>query len=180
MPNKNLPYNSLPDVPDTWQATTVLIRIVDTIGFRFRWATENLRAEDFGFSPGQGAMKMSELLKHMVGLVQRVKTSLSGTKENRAEVSNDLEIYRQVILATLLEIRELLVGMSDADLADKNIVREKTGETMSFWFLINGPLLDVLTHIGQINSWRRLAGNPVRRVNSFKGIPPKNNWPDRN
>jgi hypothetical protein len=37
--------------------------------------------------------------------------------------------------------------------------------------LINGPIADALTHIGQIVSWRRINGNPQPSgVNPFKGI----------
>jgi hypothetical protein len=42
-----------------------------------------------------------------------------------------------------------------------------------FWHIINGPLPDALTHIGQINSFRRLAGKPVKRAQVFTGKPPK-------
>ena len=41
-----------------------------------------------------------------------------------------------------------------------------------FWHMVNGPLADALTHVGQINTFRRLAGNPCPEANVFKGIPP--------
>jgi hypothetical protein len=41
------------------------------------------------------------------------------------------------------------------------------------WYLINGPLADALTHVGQINAWRRLAGNPCPKVSVFLGLPPE-------
>jgi hypothetical protein len=42
-----------------------------------------------------------------------------------------------------------------------------------FWYIINGPLADALTHIGQINSFRRIAGNPAPKARVFFGVPPK-------
>jgi len=35
--------------------------------------------------------------------------------------------------------------------------------------IINGPLADALTHVGQINSFRRINGNPCKKVNVFNG-----------
>jgi hypothetical protein len=57
--------------------------------------------------------------------------------------------------------------MSDEDLG-KLRIRDKL-----FWNIINGPFSDALTHTGQINSFRRLAGNPVSGANVFLGEPPK-------
>jgi len=40
------------------------------------------------------------------------------------------------------------------------------------WHIINGPISDALTHVGQINSFRRLSGNCVPKANVFTGKPP--------
>ena len=39
--------------------------------------------------------------------------------------------------------------------------------------VVNGPLADALTHIGQINVLRRANGNPVPKANVFLGRPPR-------
>ncbi len=39
--------------------------------------------------------------------------------------------------------------------------------------MLNGPISDALTHVGQVNSFRRLSGNPVYGANVFTGTPPK-------
>ena len=64
-------------------------------------------------------------------------------------------------------LREALLSMSDEELAAIQI-REKP-----FWHIINGPVADALTHVGQINSFRRLAGNPTPKARVFVGLPPK-------
>jgi len=57
--------------------------------------------------------------------------------------------------------------MSDEDL---NNLEEETSRKLPFWYWINGPLSDALTHVGQINSWRIIAGNPqLKGVNLFIG-----------
>jgi len=66
-----------------------------------------------------------------------------------------------------------MLAMSDGDL-EKLRIRDKP-----FWNLINGPLSDALTHTGRINSFRRLAGNPVAGANVFTGEPPKGEKPGK-
>jgi len=37
--------------------------------------------------------------------------------------------------------------------------------------LLNGPIADALTHVGQVISFRRTSGNPIPKgVNVFMGI----------
>ena len=48
-----LPYYTLPDPPTEMTATGVLIRLVDSFGFRYRWATEGLREEDMELTSRQ-------------------------------------------------------------------------------------------------------------------------------
>ena len=65
-------------------------------------------------------------------------------------------------------------GPTDGDDVNKEveevkIYRRRNDTIYPIWYLINGPISDVLTHIGQIASWRRIAGNPVERVSPFSG-----------
>jgi len=64
-------------------------------------------------------------------------------------------------------LRETLISMSDEELMKISI------DNRPFWHIINGPISDALTHIGQINSFRRLAGNPTPKANVFVGLPPE-------
>ena len=47
--------------------------------------------------------------------------------------------------------------MNDSELVE---MEKNTSRKLPFWYWINGPLADALTHVGQITSWRRIAGNP--------------------
>ena len=40
--------------------------------------------------------------------------------------------------------------------------------------LLQGPFADALTHVGQINTYRRMAGNPTPGADVFRGLPPSN------
>ena len=43
---EELPYREIPDVDVEYTSGTVLARMIDGLGFRFYWATEDLRDED--------------------------------------------------------------------------------------------------------------------------------------
>ena len=40
------------------------------------------------------------------------------------------------------------------------------------WNLLNGPLADFLTHVGQITAWRRIAGCPAPAPQYLLGLAP--------
>jgi len=158
------PYYQIPDPPEVISGALILVRMIDGLGFRFKWATENLRDEDFNFRPNSEIMSISELVEHIWGLVNWAKISIAGRGENKPK---EITAVRQSVLDIFLELRQSLFSISEAEL------RNITIDNQTFWHIINGPLADALTHIGQINSFRRLAGNPTPKVNVFKGTPPR-------
>ena len=159
-----LPYYRIPETPENMTATTVLIRLLDGLGFRYRWATEGLRAEDMEFQPCSTSMKVWELLAHIHWLLIVSEEFITGEfitgKELEKVPQVRLDERRKKTLDTVVSIREALMGLDDEYL--ENI-----------WNLINGPLSDVLTHVGQIASWRRINDNPWRKAFVFYGEPPK-------
>ena len=82
---------------------------------------------------------------------------------------------------TLLLCRELSGRFARA--TDREVsqlaVHTSRGEEFPFWNLVNGPLADALTHIGQVNSWRRIAGKPAPPADVFRGLPPGEQRPRR-
>lgn len=165
---RELPYRSIPEPPGEVSAPSVLVRLVDGLGFRYRWATEGLRDEDYEYRPSPDSMSVRELLGHIHGLVSWVLQSLGGDAQPAPEDPSLREI-RGLTLEKVEMIRNLLVGMSPKELVLRRI-RTRGGE-YPFWNMVNGPLSDALTHVGQINSWRRLNGNPVPGHNVFLGEP---------
>lgn len=70
-------------------------------------------------------------------------------------------------LLVLENLSEKLKKMSGEDLSE---IEKNTSRKLPFWYWINGPLADALTHVGQITSWRRIAGNPqLKGINVFIG-----------
>lgn len=159
---EELPYYLIPDPPNTVSGVTVLIRMIDGFGFRFRWATEGLGEYDYSFRPDAQCMSIKELIEHIWGLVNWIILSLTGIREHRPD---DINQVRIAILDMLVELKKTLLSISDSELKNARIYDQ------SFWHFINGPVADALTHVGQINAFRRLAGNPPPDVNVFTGKP---------
>jgi len=164
-----LPYLRLPDPPERVRGATVMARLVDGLAFRYRWATEGLRADDADFRPSPQTMTVKELLAHIARLISWVDGHLGG--QASPSFADDLEGLRRQTLNHLSKVRARLVEMDDTALAQHRIVGSK-GDSHPFWNMLNGPLADALTHVGQVNAWRRLAGNPSPRADVFRGKPP--------
>jgi hypothetical protein len=157
-------YYVIPEYPERVTAVCILTRLLDGLGFRFHWATEGLRPEDYSFRPGPDTMSVSDLVRHIWGLVNWVGISVLGEPHHRPE---EIEAIRGQVLEIIWSLREDVRSMGEEDLGKVTI------EGRPFWYIINGPVSDALTHVGQINSFRRLSGNPVYGANVFTGTPPE-------
>ena len=73
---------------------------------------------------------------------------------------------REATLDLIARLEEAFSEMEQEELAAIQVLKEP------FWPVLNGPLSDVLTHIGQIAMMRRMAGSPVALSNPFEGTPP--------
>jgi hypothetical protein len=165
-------YTTIPDPPASMSAGALLSRLCDGIGFRYRWATEGIAAADMGFSPGTGCMSLGELLEHILELLEWVAKNL-GLDAGAADPSgSDPAAHRGRTLDLAAALSARFRGMSDADL-DAVRIRSSRGESLPAWNMVNGPLADSLTHIGQVLSWRRLAGSPPPPADVFRGRPPR-------
>ena len=168
----DLPYNTIPDYPADMNASNIMLRLVDSIGFRYRWATEGLREEDMQFQACDSSMDMLALMKHVNWLLNVSEAYITG-KDMVPVKDVGLEERRKETLATVIRMREALSELDDEYLAKRMYKPPWREGEYPIWTLINGPLSDSLTHVGQIASWRRIHGNPIPGANVFDGVPPK-------
>ena len=176
-----VPYHELPPPPPNLDGVSALMRLVDGIGFRYRWATEGLRAEDLDFRPCEGSMTIGEVMSHLSLLLRWVHGSITQDLEHEPEglmpaITPDgdrLAELRRTTLDTVIALRSTLAEIGDEGLAQVTITGSPGHGSLPFWHMINGPLADSLTHVGQISSWRRMAGNPAPGGNPFRGTPPR-------
>lgn len=155
-------FRSVTAYPKRRDANGVVVRLIDSLGYRFYWATEGLTEGDYEFSPGAGCQTIGALVGHVWRLANWIHHSVlgKGLDTNR---SADPEGQREQVLHLLYHIRQHVAEIGQEALFQKSI------DGLAFWHILNGPLSDALTHTGQITSFRRLNGNAVPRHYVFLG-----------
>jgi hypothetical protein len=154
---------SIPPHPEEINAQNILIRLVDSIKFRFQLAILDLNIEDYDFKINPTGKSLGELLVHIYKL--QVTTLSAFHADHLYPPNGPIESVTDDTILILNSIRLKLLNIHE--LSDFNKV---TIQTLSFWNLINGPLADTLTHIGQINMIKRALAKPVRKSLMLKGI----------
>jgi len=169
--NSKLPYYEIPEYPEDYNECTVVARMIDGLGFRYYWATEDLRDKDLEFKPNAEARSTKETMLHIYDLASVILNSANkvpNTGQKPGEMTYD-ELRSETLnmLKTAADIfRE------SRDLSQFTIVfqRGENATEYPFWNQINGPIADALWHCGQIVSHRRSSGNPfTSKVSVFTG-----------
>lgn len=151
------PYATLPDPPARVDAAAVLARLVDAIGFRYHWVSEGLRERDWLFRPTPESMDLRALSVHLLQLLRWCGREFGLIPGDRVPVAD--RALRREILGVAWTLREHLLRSDAAGVLERR------------WLLVHGPLADALTHIGQLASWRRQAGNPMAAMSWSRGRP---------
>jgi hypothetical protein len=162
----------IPPPPATVNGVAVFTRFLDGLAFRYYWATEGLRVEDHEFRPAPSSMSTRELLQHVLNLALMIEQCVDNAEARASFESDDPGTLRRKTLAVLAAVRDRLSGLDDATFAGHRVVK-RDGSSWPVWNIMNGPLADALTHVGQLNAWRRLNGNPVAPAAVFTGAPPE-------
>ena len=158
-----LPYDKIPDYPETYTAATVVSRMIDGLGFRYYWATEGLREQDLSFSPGADSRSIDQTLDHILGLSRVILNSAEQKVNDPNQVSDKKLSFEQKRSLTLENLKKASMIFRDAQNLDDYpiIFRNKEGDRrFPFWNQINGPIEDAVWHAGQVVSLRRQSGNP--------------------
>lgn len=169
-----LPYATLPPYPDTYTAATVTARMIDGLGFRYRWATENLSEDDLAYRPDSTARTSLETMEHLFGLSETILNGIRDLPNIRPyqKVNLDWEEMRSATLNNFKTAADILRELPKQDLAELEITFQRGDKKNSFpfWHQFNGPIADAIWHVGQVVSFRRGSGNPIdSRVNVFMG-----------
>ncbi len=172
---EKLAFYQIPEAPENYNGTNVAARMIDGLGFRYYWATEDLRKEDLEFTPGNNGRKASDVLDHLYGLSRTIVNATLNKPNIRPaeEPERSWEELRKATLENLSIASENLKNADGEDLQHLNIIFQRGERTSEFpfWNVINGPLADAIYHVGQIVSFRRSAGNPMNpNVNVFMGV----------
>jgi len=172
--DKTLPYYQIPPYPETYTAANVVARMIDGVGFRYFWATEGLRAEDLNHKPSKEARTSLETLAHIYGLSNVIVNSIMkvSTLSGAPEPALSFVEIRKQTLENFKSASDRLKTSTDSELNDFKIIfkNDKGSSEFPFWNQLNGPIADVLWHVGQVVSFRRSSGNPINpKVEVFTG-----------
>lgn len=160
--------------PEKFNVGNVLSRLMDGLGFRYYWATENLNENDLEYSPGNGNRSVYDTLNHLFNMIDFAGSILEDKTHPFPEKEYTLSLHeiRYKTLNRIDKLKKLLQEAEDSDL-EKLKVKVKVEENyMEFpiWHLIHGPLVDSFYHLGQVVSFRRANGNPIdSNVQPFMG-----------
>lgn len=169
-----LPYESIPDYPESYTATNVTSRLIDGLGFRYRWATESLTVDDLNYKPDSTARTSLETMEHILGLSNSIVNAVLQKPNVRPSTKEELtwEEMRLKTLTNFQQASQILLKSTDEDLKKYEIVfsRGDKSSAYPFWHQYNGFIADALWHVGQVVSFRRASGNPIdNRVSVFSG-----------
>jgi len=169
-----LPYRQIPNHPANYEAGSMVARMIDGLGYRFYWATEELTKKDLAFRPSEKARNTLETVQHIYDLtlfILNIHQGLPAPSRNKKTQLTFQEL-RQKILLNLQKASQLMVGKK-AQAFSKHPIIFKRGDKESklpYWYMINGPIADAIYHTGQIVSFRRMSGNPMNpKVSVFMG-----------
>lgn len=127
---------------------TMLRRLVATLAYR---AAKVLRDAPPGFaefSTGPATRIPVQIVAHLADLMQWATHLAQGESVWRAEGSGDWET----------EVRRFFDGLAELD----RLLAAGPLPSAAADLLIQGPLADALTHVGQLAMLRGAAGSPVR------------------
>lgn len=169
MGQENLPYRTIDKSYDNYNAGTVVARMLDGLGFRFYWATEELKESSLNYKPSEEARTYEETIDHILGL-SRIIVNSALQQPNDRRVEQPVLSYEQKRAAILKNIKTASdIFMKVDDLANYTIVftSNQGSREIPFWNNINGPIEDAVWHCGQLVSMRRAAGDPMSKKPSF-------------
>ena len=171
----NLPYHEIPAAPKTFTAETVVVRMIDGLGYRFFWATEGLTEKDLEYQASETSRATSATIDHIFGLSKMILNAISKKPNVRGGDKVEPELtFAEMRKQTLENLKHAstLLQNKEAQVDDMKVIfqrGEKTSE-FPFWNVLNGPLADAMWHTGQIVANRRASGNPLHPgVSVFTG-----------
>ena len=165
----DLPYYEVPEYYETYSAGTVAARMVDGLGFRYRWATEDLRQVDLDYKPTDSSRTTIQTIDHILGLSRTIVNAINKVPSDFTKQQPELN-YEQKRLETLENFKKASEILQNASsLADFNMhfISGRGESEFPFWNCINGPIADAIWHTGQVTVLRRASGNPISKKVSF-------------
>ena len=160
------------------QNRQLIIHYLASIAYHFQKAIRNAPNDYWKFSAGNQVRTPKEILLHITSLIGYTRTFyIGGTyiPESLQSIQDEIERFH-----------EILEDISKHLDSDSNLLK------ITEYQLLQGPLSDIMTHIGQLSMLRRLYGDPVppenfiyadissKRLGKNQPLPiaPDKDWPE--
>lgn len=148
-------YEDISRIPYTvFDGKSVLHRLVCGLGHRFHKASIGLAGADLSFRPTPQSMSLQELLNHIRELVDRSTRTVGG-----ASRPLDGTATPERIIAGIAELEQAVIASDFTPIND------------DLFYIISGPVADAISHIGQINTYKRMMGIAGPNSRYYKGLP---------
>ena len=163
-----LPYREIPMMEESYTAQNTVARMIDGLGFRYYWATEDLRAKDLAYQPKGEGRDCEQTVNHLYDLSNMM---LRLTKTDfKQEMEKEKMTFAEMRRQTLLNFQAFSDRIQSSKELSEFTIRKAGEITVPFLNIINGPISDVIWHAGQVSSFRRSSGNPINsKANHFSG-----------
>ena len=136
--------------PQVINAEKLLRHWLGAIKFRFTVAISGTTDEFDSFDAGYGVRTPAEIVCHLSQLLQNSCSMINGSPRVRLESKGWYE-----------EVARFYEMIDQLDQAVLHFIPEQSVVEK----LVQGPLADATSHIGQLTLLRRLAGSPVANIN---------------
>jgi len=162
-----LPFREISVYPETYTATSVTARLIESLGFRYYWATEGLTQLDLDFKITKESRSSKATLVHNNDLSVIIRNSTEQKVSKRKDHSDmSYEELRKGTLHNLKTAHDIIAAAESLETFQVSY----GASDLPFWHQINGPIADALWHCGQMVMMRRASGNPISsNVNHFLG-----------
>ena len=127
---------------------TILRHNLATLAFRTTYALKDSGKDFADFSPGY------EILTHIMQMMHYVDLTLKDEKFYKIEVE-DFDLAFKQLISNLKKLDTTIASLVSTDEA-------------KIFILYQGPILDAMTHVGQLTMLRRLSGDPVKATKYYE------------
>lgn len=139
---------SAPKTQDNLDATSALRHVVATLAYRASKVLRDAPADFGATSFGSTTRRPVLIVAHLADLMAWAITMTEGKVKWKAEGGGDWSVEVERFFSGLFILDRML---GEKRLSDTDVEQ-----------LIQGPLADALTHVGQLAMLRGMAGDPVR------------------
>ncbi len=127
-----------------------------SLAYRFHKAVADAPEGFAGLEPGYGIRSPSAIIHHINGVLGYGKVAVE-TGDFDYWYHHPTLDWNGEVAAVYKKLQEIDEVLSSKDIEGERLER-----------LLQGPLSDAMTHVGQLAMLRRIAGSPIHAENFFK------------